>query len=91
MQIGFKNTIRLKKNQKIVGILVIVLLSLLYTAVTDQVVPTIFIGNVQVEIFLLLVCYLLLFSLLFRFFFKYWKRMAIILCVVPLVFPLLLR
>ena len=89
LQIGFKNTIRLKKNQKIVGILVIVLLSLLYTAVTDQVVPTIFIGNVQVEIFLLLVCYLLLFSLLFRFFFKYWKRMAIILCVVPLVFPLL--
>ena len=77
----------MSRRQRLFSLLAILILSLLYTAITDQFVPTIFIGRVQAEVFLILAVYLLIFTSVFYFFFKHKKLISFALCLIPLLLP----
>lgn len=86
---GLEIKLSMNRVQWIASVLLIFLLAFLYTAVSTQYVPPVFIGAVQVELFFLLAFFVLAFAALFYFFYRHRKLVFMLLLVIPLVFPLL--
>ena len=79
-----------KRRQRWVCVLSVLLLALIYTAFTLQWIPPVFIGEVQVEVFILLAGFLLLFVWACHFCFKYRKRSVLVaVFLLPLLLSLL--